>query len=189
MYSRILVPLEHSPYDRAIVEHVCKLAKFCGAAVLLIHVADGFVARNVGQINLRESAEMKADREYLEQVVEELEAQGIEADSVLAGGDPGREIVAAAAREGCDLIAMSTHGHRFVQDIIRGSVVSDVRHTARIPVLLLRGDRSATPRTGEFAVQPGAREGDTPPADLPRIAPSGGASDGGVSGGGKGGAR
>lgn len=178
MYSRILVPLEHSPYDRAIIEHVAKLAKFCGASVVLIHVADGFVARNVGAINLRESAEMKADREYLEQVVEELEAQGIEADSVLAGGDPGREIVAAAARDGCDLIAMSTHGHRFVQDVIRGSVVSDVRHTARVPVLLLRGDRNATPRTGEFAVQPAARDtGSTPSGPGPRIPPGGGSDD------------
>ena len=177
MYSRILVPVEHSPYDRAIIEHVCRLAKFCGASVVLIHVADGFVARNVGSINLRESAEMKADREYLEKVVEEFEGQGIEADSVLAGGDPGREIVDAAAREGCDLIAMSTHGHRFVQDILRGSVVSDVRHTARIPVLLLRGDRNATPRTGEFAVQPA---GATPPAGAPRLPPGSTSGGGGA---------
>lgn len=182
MYKRILMPVEHSPYDRAIIEHVARLARFCGAAVLLIHVADGFVARNVGQINLRESEEMRADREYLEEVCEELQEHGIETDAVLAGGDPAREIIAAAEREGCDLIAMSTHGHRFVQDIIRGSVVHDVRHLARVPVLLLRGERRPTPRAGVTAEHASAdaavpaadaRAGATPPRREP--GPSGGA--------------
>lgn len=164
MYKRILMPVEHSPYDRAIIEHVARLARFCGASVLLIHVADGFVARNVGQINLRESEEMRADREYLEQVCDELQQLGVESDAVLAGGDPAREIIAAAEREGCDLIAMSTHGHRFVQDIIRGSVVHDVRHLARVPVLLLRGERRPTPRTGITAEHSSADAG-VPAAD------------------------
>ena len=44
VYSRILVPLEHSAYDAAILEHVRPLARLCGAAVLLIHVADGWAA-------------------------------------------------------------------------------------------------------------------------------------------------
>jgi len=139
MYKRILVALEHSSYDAAIVEHVRKLAHFCGASVVLIHVADGWAARNVKQLNLRESEEMRVDREYLERTSEALAADGIESEPLLAGGDPGKEIAAAAAREGCDLIAMSTHGHRFVKDLLYGSVANDVRHLSRIPVLLVRG--------------------------------------------------
>ena len=146
MYKRILVPVENSTYDVAIIEHVRRLAKFCGASLVLIHVADGFAARNVNQLDLRESEEMKVDREYLEQACASLEASGLEADCLLAGGDPAKEISAAAEREGCDLIAMSTHGHRFFKDMLYGSVANEVRHMSRVPVLLVRGQRGdATP--------------------------------------------
>ena len=142
MYKRILVPLEHSPYDAAIIDHVRELAKFSGASIVLIHVADGWAARNVKQLNLRESEEMRADREYLETICASLEAAGLQAECLLAGGDPSKEITAAAARENVDLIAMSTHGHRFIKDLLYGSVANEVRHASRIPVLLVRGKRT-----------------------------------------------
>jgi universal stress protein A len=145
MYKRILVPLEHSGYDAAIVEHVCRLATFCKAEIVLIHVADGWAARNVNQLKLRESEEMREDREYLEHICEDLEERGLRAECVLAAGDPSREIAAAAAREDVDLIAMSTHGHRFVKDILYGSVANEVRHISKVPVLLVRGERTSTP--------------------------------------------
>ncbi len=145
MYTRILVPLEHSAYDAAILEHVSALARFCGASLVLIHVADGWAARNVKQLHLRESEEMRLDREYIESQCAALNASGLPADCVLAAGDPANEIVAAAVRESCDLIAMSTHGHRFFKDIIYGSVANEVRHRSRVPVLLVRGARR-TPR-------------------------------------------
>jgi len=139
MYRRILVPLENSPYDAAILEHVRQLAKWSGASVVLIHVADGFAARNADQLELRESEEMRHDRAYLDRLCGEMQGDGMDADCVLAGGDPAREIVEAAEREGCDLIAMSTHGHRFVKDVLFGSVANEVRHSTRVPVLLVRG--------------------------------------------------
>jgi nucleotide-binding universal stress UspA family protein len=150
MYKRILVPLEHTAYDAAILDHVGRLARFCGAEVVLIHVADGFAARNVHQLKLRESEEIRTDGEYLEQLCAGLERDGITTDCLLAGGDPAAEITAAAEREGCDLIAMSTHGHRFLQDLVRGSVANEVRHASRVPVLLVRGSPQggSTPATG-----------------------------------------
>ena len=145
MYKRILVPLEHSPYDTAIVETVRMFARECGSSIVLIHVADGFAARNVKQLNLRESEEMRVDREYLEQICASLKAEGINAECLLAGGDPSKEITEAAAREQCDLIAMSTHGHKFIKDMLYGSVANEVRHQSRVPVLLVRGERKTTP--------------------------------------------
>src|SRR4051812_15189969 len=146
MYTRILVPLEHSEYDYAIIDHVRKLAAMCHASVVLIHVADGWAARNVHQLHLRESEEMRVDREYLETTCASLEADGIEADCLLAGGDPSKEIADAATREHCDLIAMSTHGHKFLKDMLYGSVANEVRHLSRVPVLLVRGERRTAPR-------------------------------------------
>ena len=153
MYKRILVPLEHSDYDAAILEHVSALAGFSGASLVLIHVADGWAARNVKQLHLRESEEMRLDREYIEAQCASLNAGGLHADCVLAAGDPSKEIAAAAAREHCDLIAMSTHGHRFIKDIIYGSVANEVRHRSRVPVLLVRGERR-TPNEGAAVVPP-----------------------------------
>jgi nucleotide-binding universal stress UspA family protein len=139
MYQRILVPLEHSDYDEAILAHVSGLARLCRSSVVLIHVADGWAARNQEGLSLRESAEMRDDRGYIEARRDELEAAGISAEAVLAGGDPGTEIAAAAEREQCDLVAMSTHGHKGVQDLLRGSVANEVRHRTTIPVLMVRG--------------------------------------------------
>ena len=139
MYKKILVPVENSPYDDAIIDHVTELARICGSSVVLIHVADGWAARKISQLQLRESEEMKKDREYIEKLAAELVKRGIEAEAVLASGDPGSEISQAAAREECDLIAMSTHGHKFIGDVIHGSVSHGVRHASHIPVLLVRG--------------------------------------------------
>src|SRR5215212_5401441 len=149
MYKRILVPLENTDTDHAIVEHVRHLAKLSGGSVVFMHVADGWAARNANQLTLRESEEMKADRAYLEGICDELEKDGIESECLLAGGDPGKEIAAAADREECDLIAMSTHGHRFVKDVLYGSVANDVRHLSRVPVLLVRGGSGSSPAVRE----------------------------------------
>ena len=141
MYSRVLVALENSSYDLAIIEHVRQLAKCCGSSVLLIHVADGWAARNMRHLELRESEEMREDRAYIERVSAEFARAGFESDAILASGDPGSEIAAAAEREGCDLIAMATHGHRFLEDVVRGSVANEVRHRTTVPVLLVRGEK------------------------------------------------
>jgi nucleotide-binding universal stress UspA family protein len=140
MYARILVPLENTRWDRIILQHVRALATVHGSELLLIHVADGFAARNVAQLDLRESEEMRKDRDYLDEQAAALKADGFRADAILACGDPGTEISTAADRERCDLIAMSTHGHRFLGDLIHGSVANDVRHRSMVPVLLVRGN-------------------------------------------------
>ena len=150
MYRRILVPLEHTDTDAAIVEHVRQLAKLSKGSVVLIHVADGWAARNANQLALRESEEMKVDLVYLEGICDRFEEDGIEVECILAGGDPSKEIASAADREDCDLIAMSTHGHRFIKDVIYGSVANEVRHLSRVPVLLVRGDRKPPQAIGNL---------------------------------------
>ena len=146
MYHRILVPLENSPTDGGIIEHVSGLARHCGAALVLIHVADGWAARNIAHLKLRESEEIRVDREYIERIATTLSASGIPTEAVLATGDPAREITAAAERERCDLIAMATHGHKFIGDVIHGSVANEVRHETSIPVLLVRSSVAARSR-------------------------------------------
>jgi nucleotide-binding universal stress UspA family protein len=138
MYRRILVALENSAADRTIIKHVSQLARLTGAELLLVHVADGWVARNFDQLRLRESEEMKADRLYLEQVREDLAGQGFTVQAELAMGDPATELIRTAETKDVDLIAMSTHGHRFLADVLHGTTADRVRHLVKVPVLLLR---------------------------------------------------
>src|SRR5258705_11617443 len=111
MYKRILVPLENSPADAAILKHVTGLAKLLAAEVVLVHVADGWAARNMEQLNLRESQEMKEDRAYLERMSQDLRQAGIGVDAGLAAGGPAEGIAATAAREQGGLVALGAHGH------------------------------------------------------------------------------
>lgn len=139
MYRLILIPLENTSYDRTIIEHIKPLARLAGSRLLLLHVADGWAARNYNTLTLQESEEMKEDRNYLSGLEAELVGEGFEVRSVLAAGEPAREIVRVAEEAGVDLIAMSTHGHRLLNDILRGSTADKVRHVVTVPVLMLRG--------------------------------------------------
>ena len=141
MYRRILIPLENSAADQAILEHIKPLAKLTGASLLLMHVADGWVARNYDRLNLAESEEMREDRAYLEKHAAELRAEGFTVDHLLALGEPADEMIKAAATQKVDLIAMSTHGHRFISDLLYGSTADKVRHLVDVPVLLLKAKR------------------------------------------------
>lgn len=136
MYDTILVTLDSTPTDRAIIEHVKRLAKIANSRVVLLHVADGWAARTYGPDAV--SPEITEDTEYLGKIKAEFASAGIPAEMELAYGDPVREIVRWVEKRGCDLVAMSTHGHRFLADLFFGTTASRVQHLISIPVLLLR---------------------------------------------------
>jgi len=138
MYRKILVALENSRADETLLPHIADLAKLHQSELLLVHVADGFVARNFNQLNLIESDEMKNDRAYLETSADTLRQRGLKVDTFLALGDPAQGILKAAEGHQCDLIAMTAHGHRLLGDLLFGSTINEVRHKARVPVLLVR---------------------------------------------------
>ena len=138
MYTRILVPVENRESDQTILRHIRQLAKLTQAKLTLVHVADGWAARNFDRFDLQESEEMKQDRQYLADLSGELRAEGYEVDAILALGDPATEIIKLARTQPIDLIAMSTHGHRLVGDLLLGSTADKVRHQVDVPVLLLK---------------------------------------------------
>jgi len=136
MYDTILVTLNGTPTDGAIIEHVKEPAKLAGSRLVLLHVADGWAARTYGPDAV--SPEIADDTAYLRKVREEFQSAGISADAELAYGDPANEIVKWIEQKGCDLVAMSTHGHRFLADVFLGTTASRVQHRISVPVLLLR---------------------------------------------------
>ena len=136
MYDTILVTLDGTTTDRAIIEHVKQLAKLAHSRLVLLHVADGWAARTYGPDAV--SPEIAEDTAYLEKVRAEFESVGIPAQAELAYGEPANEIIKWVRQKGCDLVAMSTHGHRFLADMFLGTTASRVQHNISAPVLLLR---------------------------------------------------
>jgi len=141
MYHKILITVENSSNDQVILNHVRDLVSMTGAQLLLVYVAHGWVARHYDRLKLRESEEMREYRNYLGRLCAELHDQGIKADYILAYGEPSDEIIRIAREQGADLIAMTTHGHRFISDLLYGSVSHEVPHAVDIPVLLLKAKK------------------------------------------------
>ena len=138
MYKTILVPVENRETDQTILQHIRPLARLTNAKLMLVHVADGWVARNYEQFKLQESDEMKHDREYLNTLESELRAKGLKCARSWPWASRPTEIIKLARAEPVELIAMTTHGHRFISDILYGSTADKVRHSVDIPVLLLK---------------------------------------------------
>lgn len=145
MYQKILVALENSQADESLLPHISELACHFHSELLLVHVADGWVARNYDRLKLAESEEMKEDRQYLNNTAASLRDKGLTVNVRLALGDPPKEIINVARKEKCDLIAMTTHGHRLIGDLLFGSTIYEVRHKSEIPMLLVR----ASPTTAK----------------------------------------
>lgn len=139
MYKKILVALENSLTDQSLIPHIKELAKLHQSQLFLVHVADGWVARHYDEMLLKESEEMIKDRKYLMDVEKNLKSEGLKVTSHLALGDPPEEILKLAESEKCDLIALTSHGHRFFADIIFGSTIEEVRHRSLIPLLVVSG--------------------------------------------------
>jgi manganese transport protein len=145
MYQKILVALENSRADDTLVPHIAELARRLGSELLLVHVADGWAARNFDQLKLAESTEMKEDRAYLDGVAARLRAAGLKVSAELVLGNPPTEILKAAESSACDLIAMTSHGHKLVGDFFLGSTIDKVRHNTVIPLLVVRAGAGPAP--------------------------------------------
>lgn len=136
MYEHILVTLDATAADRTILDHIVPLATMCKSKVTLLHVADGWAARTHGADAV--SKEVTEDRAYLAKVKDELDSKGVFAQTELAFGDPATEIIKWVRKRGCSLVAMSTHGHRFIADFFLGTAADTVRHEVEVPVLLIK---------------------------------------------------
>ncbi len=141
MYRKILIPLDNSPADQPILTHIRSLARLTKAELILVHVADGYAARLQTELDLADSEEIQKDRAYLQTRQQELAQDGFQVKSCLLAGEPAIEILKLAEKEQCDLIAMSTHGHRFFKDILLGSVAENLRHRTDIPILMIRASK------------------------------------------------
>ncbi|MFY9984768.1 MAG: universal stress protein [Chthoniobacterales bacterium] len=151
MYEKILVALDATAADRTILDHVTKLALTFGSSLVLLHVADGWAARLFGTDAVSE--EIQQDKAYLESVRSKLAAAGIRVEAELAYGEPADQIIRWIESRGCDLVAMSTHGHRFISDLLYGSTADNVRHRVNVPVLMLKAMKASGSPTNPISTR------------------------------------
>jgi len=142
MFKKILVALDHSKADSFLLPRVKELARLTGAEILLLHVSTGWAAQWQENLNLSDSKEIREDREYLERVCAELRRDDLRVNTHHASGEPARAILKTAEAEHCDLIAMTTHGHRMISDLIHGTTITKVRHESDVPLFLVKAEMS-----------------------------------------------
>jgi nucleotide-binding universal stress UspA family protein len=138
MFNKILIALDHSKADATLISRGVQLARLTGARLVLLHVSTGWAAAWQDQLNLSDSPEMLEDREYLEAKGKEVQAQGIPVELRHARGKPAEAILKTAREQKCDLIAMATHGHKGLSDILYGETIDKVRHESEIPIFLIK---------------------------------------------------
>jgi nucleotide-binding universal stress UspA family protein len=140
MFKKILVALDHSKADTFLLPRVKELARLTGAEILLLHVSTGWAAQWQENLNLCDSREMREDREFLEKVGEELRGENFHVSLRHEIGEPARAILRTAQAERCDLIAMATHGHRLISDLVHGTTITKVRHESTTPLFLVKAE-------------------------------------------------
>jgi nucleotide-binding universal stress UspA family protein len=138
MFKKILVALDHSKADSFLLPRVKELARLTGAEILLLHVSTGWAAQWQENLNLSDSKEIREDREYLEKVSAEIRGENFPVTVRHTSGEPARAILKAAEADDCDLIAMTTHGHRLISDVIHGTTITKVRHESNVPIFLVK---------------------------------------------------
>ncbi|HYP13628.1 MAG TPA: Nramp family divalent metal transporter [Bryobacteraceae bacterium] len=140
-YTKILVPLDHTPRDRAAIAHAVAMAKSHGAKLALLHVEEGVTSQVYGAI--ASTAEIEAGREYFQNILHTLQAQGMDAELVVRHSNTPRDEIVRVAREiKPDLLIMAAHGHKGLKDLVFGTTINEVRHELELPILVVRDSSS-----------------------------------------------
>lgn len=165
---RILVPLDGSELAERVLPIAAAIAKHAKGTLHLTRVhgpwlpmmdtppsAAGIVAE--AEAEARDASEL-----YIEKRLESLRDAGVSATATMRLGAPDEEILRAAAEEGCDLVAMVTHGRGGFHRLWLGSVADRVVREADIPVLLLSAGGRREEERDDASLPP-------PPSDISTI--------------------
>lgn len=157
MYQRILVPLDGSAFAEQALHHAQQVAQPGQSEIHLLSVAPLLEDQSLAAVDLypvyvyrdylvdhnaekdRITAELAG---YLEQVSARVKAAGFTPAPAIRFGQPAEEIITYAAKSGCDLIAMSTHGRSGIGRWVYGSVADKVLRSSSVPVLLVRAQEA-----------------------------------------------
>lgn len=141
-YDKILVPTDGSKAAVDAADEAFDLAEQLDAEVLVVSVVEDALVDD--KIYGNPPADVERVREIAtnatEDLVEEAESRGIDADPVVVQGSPASEVIEQAEKSGADMIAMGTHGRSGLDRVLLGSVADKVVRQADVPVLTIRPD-------------------------------------------------
>lgn len=146
--TRILCPVDLSPASNLALDYAERLARACGARLVIVHAFETPASYNV------EGQTRPADPELSRQFEEFSRVENLEVERVLHAGEPGDVICWVAMDRHCDLIVMGTHGRTGLLHLLMGSVAESVVRHARCPVLTIRDQKGNEPAPIEPLVIP-----------------------------------
>jgi len=132
MFSHILVLLDCTPVDDAIVSKILDMVTGQNCKVTLVHVVHSHT------IDQDRVFKKKTD-DCISERIAQFVAAGINVTSLILSGEPEIELVKEINKGTYDLVAMATHGHKFFSDVLYGSVSDHLKHEVAVPLLLVRG--------------------------------------------------
>ena len=148
MYSHILVPTDGSELSINAAHQAIDLAKLCKAKISVIMVSptyhqmneEGFIAPTMNTLRERwEETMTQRATKVLDGICADAAKAGVECKSLhVFGGAPYESIIDAANQNGCDMIAMGSHGHGGVKQFFVGSETTRVLSHTKIPVVVYR---------------------------------------------------
>ena len=131
-FSNILVLLDCSPVDDAVVNQVLRMASGGGVRVTLVHVVHSHTLD-------QDRALREKSGECMSERVLQFAAASVKAEPLFLSGEPETELTRHINAGTYDLVAMATHGHKLFQDMLLGSVSDYLKHTVNVPLLMVRG--------------------------------------------------
>ncbi len=139
---KILVCVDLSKSTEIIVNKIEELTRSLSARVWLLHNAvpePDTLEFKVDPIAARESLAKKFHVEHLEiqKLAERLRKAGVETTALLVHGKTIDVILKEASDLDVDMIAVGSHGHGAMYQLLVGSISEDVLHRSRLPVLVI----------------------------------------------------
>jgi nucleotide-binding universal stress UspA family protein len=147
MYKRILVATDGSALSKKAVSHALELAQLSGAELIALKVTprypqnyfDGGLVLPPDDVSKIEKQWATQAQAELEKIVKSAKSKGVNAKPVVMKSDIVSDaIIAAAKKNKCELIVMSSHGRKGIKRLLLGSETQQVLTHSHIPVLVLR---------------------------------------------------
>lgn len=133
-YNHIAVALDFSENDHKLILHAIGQGNK-NTRYILIHVVESAATRIIGKE--ADDLETRKDQEHLDEYVQQLNEQGIQAIGLLGFNDRAKEIARLVKEHQGDMLVIGAHGHSGLKDLIYGQTVDAVRHELQIPVLVV----------------------------------------------------
>ena len=134
IYARIAITVDFTETDKHVIHNALTIGTQA-ADYILIHIVETAGALVMGPDI--EDFETSSDQQNLERYAADLRNQGYRVTVQLGYGNPKKSIPRIVKNFEAELLVMGSHGHQLIKDLILGTTIEAVRHSVKIPVLIV----------------------------------------------------